>query len=173
MVPIAWFLAILLRFNLTTPPASFIENGLEALLVIIPIQLITFLILGLYRGIWRFASIPDLRRILKAVLLGALIVSLLSALLFRLENIPRTVLILFPLVLIGGLAGPRLSYRLIKDKGFRLRKKEGIRTLVVGAGIAGETPRAYTIANPGFRPDKRGRVGGFGVSRKALGGGDA
>jgi len=151
-VPLSLFIVYWLRFNLQPIPSQFFESFCRITYVSVPVFSIIFWKFGLYRGIWRFASIPDLRRILKAVLLGALIVSLLSAILFRLENIPRTVLILFPVLLIGGLAGPRLCYRLLKDKGFRLRKKEGIRTLVVGAGIAGEIVLRELISGQDYQP---------------------
>ena len=151
-VPLSLFAVYLVRFNFQPIPSQYFESFCRITYVSVPVFSIIFWKFGLYRGIWRFASIPDLRRILKAVLLGALIVSLLSALLFRLENIPRTVLVLFPLLLIGGLAGPRLCYRLFKDKGFRLRKKEGIRTLVVGAGIAGEMVLRELISSLDYQP---------------------
>ncbi len=151
-VPLSLFAAYWIRFNLQTIPPQYFESFCRMTYVSIPVFAIIFWKFGLYRGIWRFASIPDLRRILNAVLLGALIVSLLGAIIFRLENIPRTVLIIFPLLLTGGLAGPRLFYRSLKDKGFRLRKKEGIRTLVVGAGVAGEMVLRELINRQDYQP---------------------
>jgi FlaA1/EpsC-like NDP-sugar epimerase len=136
MVPIAWFLAFLLRFNLAIPPASFIEDGLEALLVIIPIQLITFLILGLYRGIWRFASVPDLLRIIKAVLIGTAVSMAILFVYTRAEGIPRSVPVIHALLLTMLLSGPRLIYRWMKDRHLYLAP--GQRVLIVGAGQAGE-----------------------------------
>ena len=46
---------------------------------------------GLYRGMWRFASLPDLQRILLAVGIGALAVPALCSSLMRLgESVPRS-----------------------------------------------------------------------------------
>lgn len=136
MVPIAWFLAFLLRFNLAMPPALHIENGLEALLIIIPIQLITFVILGLYRGIWRFASLLDLLKIIKAVLIGTAVSMAILFVYTRAEGIPRSVPVIHALLLIMLLSGPRLIYRWMKDRHLYLTP--GQRVLIVGAGQAGE-----------------------------------
>ncbi|MES9926874.1 MAG: polysaccharide biosynthesis protein, partial [Candidatus Thiodiazotropha sp. 6PDIVS] len=57
MVPIAWFLAFWFRYNLEVVPVSYYTDALHALLFILPVQLAAFLLFGLYRGIWRFASL--------------------------------------------------------------------------------------------------------------------
>ena len=51
-------------------PEPFLTAALEALPWLVPIHGIVFWRLGLYRGVWRFASVPDLARILKAVFVG-------------------------------------------------------------------------------------------------------
>jgi FlaA1/EpsC-like NDP-sugar epimerase len=74
MVPVAWTLAFWLRYNLDALPDGFYTQGSQALYLLIPVQMGAFLVFGLYRGIWRFASIPDLLRILKAVGVGAAVI---------------------------------------------------------------------------------------------------
>ena len=90
----------------------------------------------LYRGIWRFASIPDMARILKSALAGLAIITVISFFLTRLENVPRSVFVLDGILLILLLGGPRILYRWIKDRHLYLGS--GKRTLIVGAGSAGE-----------------------------------
>jgi len=107
------------------------------LTTVIPITLLQSLIFiacGLYRGVWRFASIPDLMRILKAVILG----SVLSLLIFTLaaKTIPIQVFIIYALLLLVLLAGSRLIFRWLRDYRSKIRK--GKRVLIVGAGNAGE-----------------------------------
>ncbi len=51
---------------------------------------------------------------------------------------PRSVLVLYPAILIAGLSIPRLIYRRIKDHHFDIRAWDRKRALVVGAGVAGE-----------------------------------
>ena len=136
-VPTALMLAYLIRFNFQGISTIYISGFWKLTFISIPIFSLIFWNFSLYRGIWRFASLPDLVRILKAVTLGTLIISLLSAVMFRLEGVPRTVLILFPLLLTVGLTGPRLCYRWFKDHRLQLHRTDGKRTLIVGAGHAG------------------------------------
>ena len=98
MVPIAWALAFWLRFNLGTIPFDFYQSGLRALLVLMPVQLAAFTAFGLYRGVWRFASLPDIIRILKAVLIGTATVMALLFIFTRAEGIPRSVPIIYSIV---------------------------------------------------------------------------
>ena len=137
-VPIALLVAFLLRFNLEGIPDPYISRFWLLTSVALPIQLISFHYFGLYRGIWRFASIPDLVRILKAVLVGAVVTFLVLFVWQRLEGIPRSVTALYPILLVAGLAIPRLFYRWLKDRRFGLASQEGKRAMIVGAGRAGE-----------------------------------
>jgi len=76
-----------------------------------------FLATGLYRGIWRYASLPDLFSIVKAVTLTVLIYPLVMFVFTRLATFPRSTLFIDWLVLIALLGAPRLGYRLFKDRG--------------------------------------------------------
>ena len=137
-VPISLVLAYLLRFNFDGIPAIH-RPSLHHLLLFAPfVQGIIYWFFGLYRGFWRFASIPDLIRILQAVGLGALVITVSSGLLTRFQGVPRSVFLLYPLILTGGLCGSRLLYRWLKDHRLSLQKGSGKRTLIVGAGRAGE-----------------------------------
>ena len=136
MVLLAWLGAYWLRFNLSLPPQKYVDAALDALPVVLLIQAIVFSRLGLYRGVWRFASVPDLIRISKAVLLGVLLIAVTLHLYTRLLWVPRSVLPLYALLLGLFLSGPRLIYRMWKDQGVMI--KEGQRALVVGAGRASE-----------------------------------
>ncbi|MDQ6998180.1 MAG: nucleoside-diphosphate sugar epimerase/dehydratase [Mariprofundus sp.] len=137
-VPAAVLLAFWLRFNLTYIPVSHVDAFQHLIVVSLPVQAITFWYFGLYRGIWRFASLPDLLRILKAVLLGTIISFVIVFIWQRLENMPRTVLVLYPLILILGLAAPRMLYRWLKDHHLNLHRLDSKRALLIGAGQAGE-----------------------------------
>jgi FlaA1/EpsC-like NDP-sugar epimerase len=136
MVPLAWMGAYWLRFNLDVPPADYLHGALTALPLIVPVQAGVFGLFGLYRGVWRFASMPDLVRILKAVLLGTVLSLGLLFIANRLDYVPRSVPLLFVFLQFFLLAGPRLLYRWHKDQ--RLDLSAGKRVLIVGAGSAGE-----------------------------------
>ena len=132
----AWWLAYLFRFNFDIPP-SHLASLKETLPWVIPIQAAAFLWFGLYRGIWRYASLPDLRRILLAVLAGAAAVPLGLFLLQILAGVPRSVLLLDPILLLLIMGGSRLIYRLWKEgQLFRLGNLQGQPVLVLGGGDA-------------------------------------
>lgn len=136
MVPLAWLGAYWLRENLgTLTPEMFIQAAWH-LLAVIPVQALMFQWTGLYRGVWRFASLPDLLRILQSVLIGAAVIMASLFVINRLEGVPRSVPVLYALLLMLLLAGPRLLYRWRKDR--RLHLQDGPRVLIVGAGRAGE-----------------------------------
>ncbi|MCG8016072.1 MAG: polysaccharide biosynthesis protein [Candidatus Thiodiazotropha sp. 'RUGA'] len=164
MVPIAWFLAFWFRYNLEVVPVSFYQDALQALLYILPVQLAAFLLFGLYRGIWRFASLPDIMRILKAVLVGSVVGVALLFVFTRAGGVPRSVPVIHAILLVMLLSGPRLIYRLLKDRHLDLAP--GKRVLIVGSGKAGEMLARDILRNRrgDFRPvafvdDKQRRQG--------------
>ena len=69
----AWVGGFFLRFNFDIP-ANFIVVVSWGLLFLLPAHAVACRIAGLYRGIWRYASLHDLRRIALAVLSASLIV---------------------------------------------------------------------------------------------------
>ena len=71
---LAWIFAYLLRFNFQIPP-EFFNSIWQVALFVVPIQALFFIQFGLYKGIWRFASIPDLKRILMAIAMSSMTVS--------------------------------------------------------------------------------------------------
>ena len=134
---IAWWLAYLLRFNFDLP-AQYQDELWRTLVWVVPLQAAVFWGFSLYRGIWRYASVADLRRILFAVIAAAALIPLVLWL-FRVPAIvPRSVLVIDPLLLLLFMGGSRLLYRLWKENllygNFHL---QGEPVLVLGAGAAG------------------------------------
>lgn len=67
---------------------------------------------GLYRGIWVFASLPDLKRVLKAVATSAAALACILVLdRDASDPLPNSMLILFPLLLAGFMGGARAARR--------------------------------------------------------------
>ena len=134
---IAWIAAYALRFNFEIP-SNFSGGMWRNLLWIIPLQAVVFHSFGLYRGIWRFASIPDLRRIALAAGTVALAIPALLLMLQRLSDVPRSVLVLHPLLLVLVMGGSRFLYRAWKD-GHLIspRQFDAEPVIVMGAGAAG------------------------------------
>src|SRR6516162_825396 len=102
-----------------------------------------FLLTGFYRGIWRFASLPDLFNIARAVTLTVLIFLPVMFVVTRLELLPRSTLLIDWFVLITLLGGPRLAYRLFKDRGldhiFERAKHPSVPVLLISAKDGADT----------------------------------
>ncbi|UZR30219.1 polysaccharide biosynthesis protein [Methylococcus mesophilus] len=137
MVPLAWFGAYWLRFNLSEVPEPHLSVAIKWLPLVVVIQGVVFRLFGLYRGIWRFASMPDLLRIAKASASGIILIVAALFFLDRLDAVPRSVIPLYTLLLVLFLSAPRALYRIWKDRSVQLMN--GRRALIVGAGKAGET----------------------------------
>jgi FlaA1/EpsC-like NDP-sugar epimerase len=141
MTLLAWQLAWWTRFNfsLEEPTAELLEVCLITTPIAVLVQTGVSTLFGLYRGLWRFASLPDLFNILRATVVGVLSITLALFLYSRLYYLPRTILFLYPIYLVFLLGGPRLAYRMWKDHSLSLgRVTVGERVLVVGAGRSAE-----------------------------------
>ena len=152
MIPVAWLGAYWLRFNLEGIPAEFWVQALRMLPVMVLVQGGLFWYFGLYRGLWRFASLPDLTRIIQAVLVGIAASAVLIFFLTRLQGVPRSVFILDGFLLVLLLGGPRFVYRWFKDR--RLYDSRVKNVLIVGAGHAGEMLVRDLLRDPlhSYRP---------------------
>ena len=99
---------------------------------------IVFLFSGLYRGIWAFASLEDLKQILRTTSLAVVTFTMVAFLVMRLEGVPRTVPFIVWFVLLGGLSGSRLFLRILRERRVtHLWERSGggrVNILLVGAG---------------------------------------
>lgn len=151
-VPVAWLGAYWLRFNLEVIPEPYLLRGLQLLPLIVAVQGAAFWYFGLYRGVWRFASIPDLVRILKSIVVGVSVTAALSFLIIRMQDVPRSVFPLYSLLVALLVGGPRLIYRWTKDHRLNLMPAKAV--MIVGAGTSGEMLARDLMRNPemGYRP---------------------
>lgn len=147
----AWWLAYLFRFNLEIP-SHYMEAMKSYLVWVIPIQGIVFHYFGLYRGIWRFASIPDLRRITMATATAALVLPMALFMTDRLSEVPRSVLLLNPILLVLIMGGSRFVYRAWKDGMlFSPRQLDARSVIVLGGGSAAALLLRDLVGNPQWR----------------------
>ncbi len=151
-IALAWLGAYWLRFNMGYVPHVFWRQGLRLLPVILVVQGLVFWSMGLYRGLWRFASVPDLLRIFKAIVAGTVASAFILFLGERLEFVPRSAFVLDGMLLTLLLGGPRFFYRFFKDRG--LYQASGKKALIAGAGRAGEMLVRDLLRDSGvgFRP---------------------
>jgi len=151
-IPLALLGAFWVRFNLESIPMNNHEAVWKMLSVCLVVQTASFWGFSLYRGIWRFASMPDLLRIMRAVAIGVLLSFAVLFIWQRLESIPRSVMVLYPLFLLAGLTLPRLLYRWHKDHYLGFSETQGKRTLIIGAGSAGEMLLRDLLKHDGYAP---------------------
>ncbi len=136
MVLIAWLSANWLQTQIqgAAPVSSWF--GIETVLVL-GMQGLMFWYIGLYRGLWRFASFLDLWSIIKASTLGGLVVATVVLLTGNSLASSSISIISFPLILFLLLGIPRMLYRIWKDRRIESISSEGKRTLILGAGHSG------------------------------------
>ena len=152
MVWLAWIVTNWLRFSLepNPPPLAWFvpETG-----IVVLVQGLVLYWTGLYKGLWRFASLPDLWNIVRACIVGTLAVVIALFLYDRLTMVPRAVLVIYPAVLSVFLGLPRLAYRYWKDSRIDLVSNvPARRVLVLGAGRAGEALLRELAHENRYRP---------------------
>lgn len=134
----AWGGGFLLRFNFDIP-ANFLPVLQWGLVFLLPAHALACRIAGLYRGIWMFASLPDLKRVLSAVGLSS--IGLLVYFLYYLymqQVVPRSMLVLYPLLMIVYMGGGRAAYRMWKEhRLYGGLVAQGKPVVIVGAGVGG------------------------------------
>jgi FlaA1/EpsC-like NDP-sugar epimerase len=148
---LAWSLAYALRFNFDLP-ANFALEVEQTVLWVTLLQLAVFWRMSLYRGIWRYASLPDLKRIALAVLVAAALIPVALWMLRVQLVVPRSVLILNPVLLMLLMGGSRLAYRSWKET--RLHGKLKLASepvLVLGAGDAAIHLAKDLVKNPAWQ----------------------
>lgn len=134
--------------------------------IILLVQGLVFWFSGLYRGLWRFASLPDLWNLIRGALVGMVLVALALWLFYPDSLLLKPALLLiYPLALTAALGIPRLLYRSWKDLNMgRIGGQRPRRTLIVGAGHSGamlvrELRRLPQYQVVGFLDDNQ-RMGG-------------
>jgi len=175
-IVVAWALALLFRFNFEnaiTPTVA----AIYSIAWVLPLYVGVFFTFGMYRGIWYFASIPDLVRIAKAILVATTIAVAAAAMVGLVGAIPRSVFILFPVFLVLLTGGARLAYRALKEywayeKGRPGRA--GTPVLVLGAGSSGvnllkelRTNAAWRVV--GVLDDHSSKIGNEILGHRVLG----
>ncbi len=133
-------LAYAIRFDFSIPSVYW-PRIISLIPAVLAIKLVIFWKFGCFRGWWRYVSMPDLVQIIKASFLGSFIFIVYAVLVYRLDQIPRSVLILdgvFCFLVIGGI---RFATRAFREHYLPLRQGTEFRqaqALIVGAGDAGQ-----------------------------------
>lgn len=148
----AWGGGFLLRFNFEVP-SHFAVAMWWGLLILLPVHAFACRFAGLYRGIWLFASLPDLKRVLRAVALSSGAVFLFFVF-FRngQQLVPRSLLLLYPMLLVLYMGGGRAAYRMWKEhRLYGGLIAQGKPVVIVGAGRGGAMLARELERSPDWR----------------------
>ena len=114
LVLLAWWAAFWLRFNLEIPD-EFAALAWQTVIWVVPCYASTLVFSHVYRHVWRYVGLPELRQLGAGVLLGAL-VSAAVLLMQRIPNFPRSVLLLHPLLVLLLLGAVRAGWRTFSER---------------------------------------------------------
>ena len=130
----AWYSAFLLRFNFNVPLEQMALIK-KTIIMVFVVEAITSISFGLYKGTWRFASLTDLKRILASTFASSVILVSIFYIMNTEINVPRSILILNPILLILMMSGSRIIYRAFKEHQiYSVHFKQGKPVFIIGAG---------------------------------------
>jgi len=176
LLHLAYYLSYFIRFEGVLGPFQH-SNFIRTVWLVIPFKIMCFILFRLYRGMWRYISIPDLMNIVKATFVSS--TGIIMGILFfkSFYGFSRSVFAIdaaFTLLFIGGV---RVLIRIVLTKpnssnGSRMftflpgEKSQFKRLLIIGAGDAGEKILREIRDNPrlnyhiiGFLDDDPRKIG--------------
>ena len=142
------YVSLILQFD-GTINLGYISNINEVLLIIVVLNLIVFILMKMYKSLWRFASMVELFDIICATIIS----SLINIAVFEItsNDLPEACYFLYFLVLTLCLGFTRFVYRLLRIYKLHIHpksRKELQRVMIIGAGLAGEKTYREIIYNP-------------------------
>ena len=137
LVGIAYYAAFFLRLGFQTSGEHW-DAVVKAFPIVLVVRSSCFYWFGLYRGVWKYTSTPDIVKIVKAVTVGSAVTLMLLVFFYRFEAFPRSMFVMEYFLLILGLAGMRFASRLFHEFGNDVSVANAERVAIVGAGDAGE-----------------------------------
>jgi FlaA1/EpsC-like NDP-sugar epimerase len=162
LVAFSFWAALMLRFD-GEIPEDYGRAFWKSLPWLIGIRAVVFWRLKLFRGLWRYASVWDLKNIIIGVSVSSLIFSVIARSPIELLPHSRSVTVVDSIILVILLGGARMARRAIHEFD-RLQAER--RVLVYGAGDAGElivrdmkNNRFYNSDPIGFVDDDPDKVG--------------
>ena len=132
----AWLASYLLRFNFSIPleHKDFMFNNLVFVLLI---HIGFFIFFRVFLASWRFSSLNDLVNLSFSIVISGLFLVVFFSFSYGFVGIPRSILILNPLLLILLMGGSRLLYRALNENIFWNNKKRNNKVknvVILGSG---------------------------------------
>lgn len=139
MVVVSWAAALALFANVAPAPmsAGVFANLWSLLAVAVPVQAVVSTIFGMYQGLWRYSSLPDVQRIVASAIAGTTAIALTLWVGGWNESLSAAHFIVQSLLLIVLMAGSRIGYRSITEwRMYGRAGEQGTPVVVLGAGDA-------------------------------------
>jgi UDP-GlcNAc:undecaprenyl-phosphate GlcNAc-1-phosphate transferase len=151
LVALAYYSAYLLRFD-GDMPAEQIAIFIRTLPLIMAIQIVFFLLGGVYKGMWRYAGVDDLISIAVSVFFGSLASGLGMLFFYNFHGPSRAVFILNGVLLFLYVGASRVSFRLLAALivGRRNASPDAKPVLIYGAGDRGDILIRELLNNPTY-----------------------
>ncbi|MCM2360056.1 MAG: polysaccharide biosynthesis protein, partial [Geobacteraceae bacterium] len=139
----------------------------KGVVVVLAIKPLVLALSGMYRNLWRYASLQDTVEIFRVVTIASFIATLVLMTVDHPHVFPRSIYFLDWFLFLFFLAASRLAWRLVRERQFtRKRSNGGCKTLIVGAGEAGSMLLKEIMKQPdspyevvGFVDDDRAKAG--------------
>jgi len=170
---LAYYCAYLIRFEGRIPDFYF-DRFNQTVWWLIGVKIACLFFFDVYKGMWRYTSIQDFRRLLRASLVSSGVIILVLVIGTRFVGFSRSVFIIDFLLFFLAIAGFRLTIRLYyqrRDSRYflylnRSDHAKSTKVLIIGAGNAGEKTLREIIENRtlnysvvGFIDDAPGKLG--------------
>ena len=136
-IAVAYLGAYFLRMNFEFTEAEG-KAVLRAFPIVVIVRSACFFKYGLYRSMWKYTSVSDVIRVIKAVTAGSAIILAAVVLLYRFVAFPRALFLIEYFLLISFVLGARFSTRLFHEIGRESHGETARRLGIIGAGDEGE-----------------------------------
>jgi UDP-GlcNAc:undecaprenyl-phosphate GlcNAc-1-phosphate transferase len=136
LISLAYYLSFVATFGRATTNESW-AVFFQTLAATVFLKLATFLVLGIYKGLWRYASMSDLAMHVRAVTVSSIVTVLVA--IFVLEHaVSGTQVVIDSVLLLAFLSGSRFAFRALRSLIPKPHARTGRRVLIFGAGDGGE-----------------------------------
>ncbi|HEY8185416.1 MAG TPA: hypothetical protein VIF64_05080 [Pyrinomonadaceae bacterium] len=176
LILLAYWCAYAMKFGALSGSNAW-KLFLRTVPVLVFVKMAAFLVMGVYRGIWRYTSLDDLIVFAKAVVLSSVLSMMVVLFAFRFEGFSRTVFLIDGVLMFMFLAGSRMAFRLFRQVIPVAASGEGRRVLIYGAGDGGElllrellNNRSLKYSPVGFLDDDPAKTGKLIHGLKVYGG---
>jgi UDP-GlcNAc:undecaprenyl-phosphate GlcNAc-1-phosphate transferase len=137
LISLAYYMAYAFKFGPIHESGDW-QLFVKTLPVVVVVKLAMFLATGIYRGIWRYASLHNVVDFARATLVSTVAMVLVIVFAFRFEGFSREVIALDAVFLMIALTASRFAFRILRRLLPMPHAQTCSRVLIYGAGDGGE-----------------------------------